>query len=88
MKCYVVKGKYDVIYEGEILKVVGEGGSVEYQSDIKQYRVYDFDRQMWETWPMDNVHKNIYLSKERFKGLVKEYPSFETAKKQCESKLR
>lgn len=87
MKSYVVRGKYDTIYDGEILKVVN-GGSTEFQADIKQYHVYDFARNIWETWPVDDIHKNIYLSKEAYKGRVKEYPSYDTAKRFCDTKLK
>ena len=88
MKCYVIKGTYDVIYEGEIVKAVDESGSTEFKADIKDYHIYDFDRKLWEQWPLDNIHKNILLSKEMFKGRVREFPSYETARRTCEENLR
>lgn len=88
MKYFVVKGKYDTIYDGDIAKSISEGGGLEYKADIKQYHVYDFDRSLWETWPIDGNHKNIYLSKEMYKGRLREFPSFQIAQKACEKELK
>ena len=88
MKSYIVKGTYDTIYDGDIFKVVDEGGRVEYTADLKQYHTYDAENKVWETWPIDNIHKSIYLSKQMYLGKLQEYPSVDIAKKICGKNLK
>ena len=88
MKSYIVKGTFNTIYDGDIFKVVNEAGQVEFNADLKQYHVFDEISQNWETWPIDNVHKNIYLSKQMYRGKVQEFPSYETAQRACDKNLK
>ena len=88
MKSYIVKGAYDTIYDGDIYKVVDEEGHMEYKVDLKQYHIFDANSHVWETWPIDNIHKNIYLSKQKYLGNLEEYPSYETAQKACNKSRR
>ena len=88
MKSYIVKGTYDTIYDGDIFRVVDEDGRIEFNANLKQYHVYDKYSQIWETWPIDNIHKNIYLSKQMYLGKVQEFPSYDTAQKVCDKNLK
>lgn len=88
MKSYIVKGTYDTIYDGDIFRVVDEDGCIEFNANLKQYHVYDKYSQSWETWPIDNIHKNIYLSKQMYLGKVQEFPSYDTAQKVCDKNLK
>ena len=88
MKSYIVKGTYDTIYDGDIFRVVDEDGRIEFNANLKQYHVYDKYSQSWETWPIDNIHKNIYLSKQMYLGKVQELPSYDTAQKVCDKNLK
>ncbi len=88
MKSYIVKGTYDTIYDGDIFRVVDEDGRIEFNANLKQYHVYDKYSHSWETWPIDNIHKNIYLSKQMYLGKVQEFPSYDTAQKVCDKNLK
>lgn len=88
MRSYIVKGTYTTIYDGEIFPTVDEAGREEYTVNLKQYHVYDANTKFWETWPVDDVHKSIYLSKQMRQGRLQEFPSLESAQRFCNGKLR
>ena len=88
MNFYVVKGKDDKIYEGNIVKVVDENRNAEFSVDIKNYYIYDFERSLWEKWPNQDNHIATYLSKRKYANQISSYPSLEIAKKKCESNFR
>ena len=87
MKCYVITGKYDTIYEGNVVKVDGPKG-VQYKTDIKKYYIYDFERKVWEEWDVKNTHMNFTVSDAMYNKTCVEYPSARIAKFEAEAKLR
>lgn len=88
MKSYVINGKFSTIYDGDVYKVVDEEGRVEFKADLKQYHTFDSKSGIWETWPIDSIHKNVLLSKEMYFGRVREFPSIELAKNVCNKERR
>lgn len=77
MKYYVLDEKPDTIYVGEISKA--DSNKKVYEHAIKSYYVVDQTGQMNE-YPNPDAHIDLYVTKAYNKGLVKEYPSLESAK--------
>ena len=77
MKYYVVDEKPDTIYAGEISKA--DPDKKVYEHAIKSYYVVDQSGKMNE-YPNPDSHIDLYVTKAYNTGLIKEFPSLESAK--------
>lgn len=76
MKYYVVDNKKDTIYVG-LISQSSEGKT--YDHSIKSYFIKEADGNFKE-YPTNDSHIDFFVTKAYNKGMVKEFPSLESAK--------
>lgn len=76
MKYYVVDNKKDTIYAGQISQ---SSAAKTYDHSIKSYFIREADGTFKE-YPVTDSHIDFFVTKAYNKGMVKEFPSLDSAK--------
>lgn len=88
MKCYVIQGDNETIYEGNAVKQRDESQRVQYNVNIINYYAYDKDAEKWLKWPGIGETQNFRLANALYQGRVTDYPSVQVAENACNALLK